>query len=300
MTLAELNQKFGIPDHLCFSAGAGGLLLAQVRNAVAQSDMALQGAHVVSFIPHGQAPLLWLSPLAQFGPGKAIRGGVPVCWPWFGAHASDASLPAHGFARTGVWEVLETRALPSGETFLRFGLPASLVPKAAWPHASSVQLEITVGTALRLVLVTHNTGQASFVLGEALHAYFHISDVASVRIDGLQGGEFLDKMADSARTRQHGPVLIERELDRVYLNTVADCLIEDPGLQRRIRIATQGAGATVVWNPWIDKATRMADLGPEGYRSMVCVETANVADNVVTVLPGEVHRMEAVYSLEPL
>lgn len=300
MTLTELNQKFTIPGHVAFKEIADGMIAAEVANSHAESRIVLQGAHLATWQPRGQEPVIWLSPLAKFVPGKSIRGGVPVCWPWFGPHAEDAKLPGHGYARTVMWEVLETRALPDGATFLRFGLVESDATRAQWQHPSSAQLEITVGAALKVELVTRNSGSAPFVLGEALHTYFHISDVAKMKITGLEGCDYLDKVGAAARRTQQGAVTIESEVDRVYLNTSGDCLIEDSGLKRRIRIASQNARSAVVWNPWVEKADKMGDFGPEGYRGMVCVETANAAENVVTVAPDAEHRLVAVYSVEPL
>lgn len=299
MTLADLNQRFAIHGHVEFKEGPGGLVVAEIANTHAESTIALQGAHVMTFQPRGQAPVIWLSRFAKFAPGKSIRGGVPVCWPWFGPHAADPKLPGHGYARTVMWEVLATAATADGETHIRFGLVEKEATRAQWPHPSTVRLEVTVGAALRVELVTRNSGGASFELGEALHTYFHISDVAKMAIRGLEGCEFLDKVDNFARKTQQGAVTIGGEVDRVYLNTEADCLIEDSGLKRRIRIASQGARSVVVWNPWVEKADKMGDFGPEGHRGMVCVETANALDNVVTVAPGAEHRMVAVYSVEP-
>lgn len=300
MSISDLNQKFAIPGHVSFKEGPGGLTVAEVANSLAESTIALQGAHIMTFTPRGQEPVVWLSKFAKFAPGKSIRGGVPICWPWFGPHATDATLPGHGFARTVMWEVLETGTVPDGATFLRFGLIENDVTRAQWPHASTVQLEVTVGAALRVELVTRNTGKEPFVLGEALHTYFHISDVAKMKITGLEGCDYLDKVGPTTRRTQQGAIVIESEVDRVYLNTSADCLIEDSGLKRRIRVAGQNARSVVVWNPWVEKADKMGDFGPEGHRGMVCVETANAVENVVTVKPGEEHRLVAVYSAEAM
>ncbi len=277
MTIADLNQRFAIPGQVTFKEGPGGLVVAEVANSLAESTIALQGAHVMTFQPRGQEPVIWLSKFAKFAPGKSIRGGVPICWPWFGPHATDAALPGHGFARTVMWQVLETKALADGASFLRFGLVENDATRAQWPHASSAELEVTVGAALKVELVTRNSGNAPFVLGEALHTYFHISDVAKMKIAGLDGCDYLDKVGPTTRKTQHGAIVIESEVDRVYLDTSADLLIEDSGLKRRIRIASQSARSAVVWNPWIDKAKQMEDFGDDEYQRMVCVETGNIA-----------------------
>lgn len=299
-TLNSLNQQFGIAGHLQFIEVDGGLTFAEINNAHATASIALQGAHIATFQPKGEEPIIWLSKLAKFIPGKSIRGGVPVCWPWFGPHATDSKLPGHGYARTVMWEVQETKALTDGSTFIRFGLIENETTKAQWPHASTVQLEATVGKALKVELITKNTGSATFQLGEALHTYFHISDVGNMTIRGLEGCEYIDKVGETTRRTQQGGIVIESEVDRVYVNTTADCIIEDKGLKRAIRIAKSGSKSAVVWNPWTEKADKMGDFGPQGHRGMVCVESGNAFDNIVTVQAGETHRLVAVYSSEKL
>jgi len=300
MTLNELNQRHAIGNHVQFKEIAEGMIVAEVANQHALANIALQGAHVATFQPRGEEPVIWLSPKAKFAPGKSIRGGVPICWPWFGPHKNDSKLPGHGYARTVPWDVLETKALPDGSTFLRFGLVESDATRAQWPHPSTVQLEVTVGKALRVELVTTNTGKTAFELGEALHTYFQISDVAQMTIRGLENCEYLDKVQDFARFTQKDGIVTESEVDRVYVNTPVDCVIEDKGLKRAIRIAKQGSLSTVVWNPWTEKAEKMGDFGPQLHRDMVCVESGNALENVVTLAPGETHKLVAVYSVEKL
>ncbi len=300
MTLTELNQRFAISNHVQFKEIAEGMIIAEVSNQHANSNIAVQGAHIATWQPRGQEPVIWLSPLAKFAQGKSIRGGVPICWPWFGPHASDSKLSGHGYARTVPWEVLETKALSDGATFLRFGLIETEATRAQWPNSSPAQLEVTVGKKLRVELVTQNAGKEAFVLGEALHTYFQISDVAKMTIRGLEGCDYLDKVGEPARRTQQDGIVIESEVDRVYVDTDKDCVIEDKGLKRAIRIAKTGSRSTVVWNPWTEKANKMGDFGDHGYRGMVCVESANAFDNLVTVKPGETHRLTVEYSVEAL
>ena len=299
--ISALNQRFAIAGQLEFALDAGGLVVARIANAHAQATIALQGAHVMTFQPNGAQPVIWLSPAAKLVPGKSIRGGVPVCWPWFGAHATDSGFPAHGFARTVPWQVAASAALPDGSTRIAFELPQSSIPSAQWPHACHVRNIVTVGRTLAVELVTENTGNTAFEIGEALHTYFAISDVDKVRITGLEGCTYLDKVGDWQRRTQAGDVTIASEVDRLYVNTETDCLIEDRGLQRRIRIAKSGSRSTVVWNPWIEKAAKMGDFGSDtGYRGMLCVESANAAENVVSVAPGATHTLRVEYSIEAM
>ena len=295
-----LNQKHAIENHVQLREIADGMIIAEVANQHALANIALQGAHVATFQPRGEEPVIWLSPLAKFAPGKSIRGGVPICWPWFGPHQTDSKLPGHGFARTVPWELLDTKALEDGSTFLRFGLIENDTTRAQWPHPSTAQLEVTVGKALRVELVTANTGSAPFELGEALHTYLQISDVGNMTIRGLEGCEYIDKVGATTRRTQQDGIVIESEVDRVYVNTAADCVIEDKGLKRAIRIHREGSRSTVVWNPWTEKAEKMGDFGPKLHRDMVCVESGNAMENAVTVAPGETHRLVAMYSVEKL
>jgi glucose-6-phosphate 1-epimerase len=301
MLITELNQRYAIANHIQFKEGEGGLAMAEIANQHATARVALQGAHLMNWQPRGQEPVIWLSKFAKFAPGKSIRGGVPICWPWFGPHASDSKFPGHGFARTVMWEVLETKEMEDGATYMRLGLIESDATRAQWPHPCSAQVELSVGKTLRMELVTRNTGTQAFTLGEALHTYFHISDVAQMTIRGLDGCDYMDKAGGaSERKTQQGGIVIESEVDRVYMDTAADCIIEDRGLKRSIRIAKQGSHSTVVWNPWKEKADKMGDFCPEGYRGMTCVESANALDNVVTVKPGATHHLVALYSVEAL
>ncbi len=298
--LSALNARHGIAGQLVFKEVPGGLTVAEVTNPQATATIALQGAHVMTFAPRGHKPVIWLSRAAKLAPGKSIRGGVPVCWPWFGPHATEPTFPGHGFARTVLWEVIEASALSDGGTRLVFRLVPTDATRAQWPQVTPVECHITVGRALDIELVTRNQEAGPITIGDALHTYFEVSDIRQVMIDGLDGCPYLDKMDGGQRKQQTGAVTIGAEVDRIYLDSTADCLINDPGWQRRIRIAKRGSRSTVVWNPWIEKAAKMGDFGDNGYLNMVCVESANAADDVVTIAPGGEHRLAVRYSVEPV
>jgi glucose-6-phosphate 1-epimerase len=298
--IAALEQRFGIAGEVSFAEGPHGMPVADVSNAQAMGCIALQGAQLLSWAPHSQELVIWLSPLAKFGPGKAVRGGVPVCWPWFGPHAGEPSFPAHGFARTAPWEAVEAEALEDGSDRLGFRLIRDEASFGLWPHSTPVEIRYTLGAALEIELRTCNQTPNPITLGEALHTYFNVGDVRRIKIEGLDGCEYLDKVDGGQRRRQSGPVAINGETDRVYLDTTADCVIEDPGLGRRIRIEKLGSRSTVVWNPWEEKARKMGDIPEDGYLGMVCVESANAGENAVTLAPGEEHRLWARYSVEAL
>lgn len=301
MDLDTLNQRHAIADQIRFIEGPGGLPFAEIDNALGTAYLCLQGAHVTTWRPKDQdEPVIWLSDHARFAPGKSIRGGVPVCWPWFGPHASEPGFPAHGFARTLMWTVTGSEAMADGATRITLTLPDSEQTRAQWPHASRVQLTVTVGASLELALTTHNLGNAPLQLGEALHTYFQISDIGAVRVTGLDGRVHVDKVDGGARKTQTGAVTFDGEVDRVYLDTEDTCVIEDPGLGRRIVVAKRDSRATVLWTPWRDKADKMGDFGADGWRRMVCVESANALDNIVTLAPGAQHTLWVRYHAEAL
>ncbi len=296
----QLNSKFGIKDQVVFKAGAGGLTMVEVRNAKASATIALQGAHLLSWAPKGQQPVIWLSTAAKFAPGKSVRGGIPICWPWFGPHESEGSYPAHGYARTVEWDVVSTEALANGATRLLFRFAGNEATAKMWPHATPCDYQITVGTALELELITRNQGSTPVTIGQALHTYFAISDIREVDVDGLNGCPYLDKVDGLKRKQQSGTVTFTGETDRIYLDSTADCIIEDSAMERRICISKRNSASTIVWNPWNEKAEQMGDLGERSYLGMVCVESANAADDVVTIPAGGEHRLYVRYDLEPL
>ena len=294
----ELNRRFGIANALRFEELPDGLTVARVKTAFAEATIALQGAHVMSYQPTGHAPLIWLSKFAKFVPGKSVRGGVPVCWPWFGPHESNPQFPGHGFARTSPWQLVAAKAQPDGRIRLEFEIVDTEVSRAQWQHASKVRNIVTVGQELEVELATTNAGIAPFKLSQALHTYFEVGDIRKATVAGLEGCDYLDKVGGgSVKKRQHGPVTFTEETDRIYLGTRGCCGILDPVLDRTILITSTGSRSTVVWNPWIAKAEKMGDFGPDGHLNMVCVETANADADAIVLRAGETHRLTAQYRI---
>jgi len=296
-----LNARFAIPEQLSFREDASGLTVAEISNPQATASLCLQGAHLMTWQPKNQStPVIWLSRDARLAPGKSIRGGVPVCWPWFGAHASEPGFPAHGYARTAPWQVVESGIEPNGATRLTLRLIENEKTRAQWPHDSRLGLTVIVGETMRMELVTENTGESGFAISEALHAYFQIGDIGAVHVTGLDGCYYWDKVGGSTLKKQDGTIRFADETDRVYLNTATECVIEDNKLKRRTRITKSGSLSTVVWTPWTEKANRMGDLGqPDGWREMVCVESANAIENIVQIAAGTRHTLIVEYCAEP-
>ena len=298
MDLETLNERFALPGRLEFVAGPGGMPHARMQAGRYGCEVALHGGHVVQYGAAGEPPILWVSRQAVYAPGKAIRGGIPVCWPWFGPHPSDPAKPAHGFARTRPWQ-----AIGSGETgdgvWLRLGLQSDETTLALWPHQFQLELTITVGPQLDLALTAHNPGDAPFSFGGALHSYFTVADVTQASVEGLEGARYIDQLTGEER-RQEGPVTVADEVDRVYFDPGPSCAIRDPLLGRRITVTKAGSGTTVVWNPWREKAARLADFADDEYPGMLCVETALALGDRVTLAPGASHTLRATIAAEPL
>ncbi len=298
--IESLNRRFGIANHVQFSAGPGGLTLVTLNNSHAQATLVLEGGQVLTYEPAEQPPVLWLSPQARYEAGKSVRGGIPVCWPWFGPHASDASKPAHGFARNSPWRVSETQALNDGATRVVLELNASESMRSLWPHPGQAQLHVSVGSHLVVELVTVNSSSDPIPVTEALHTYLNVSDIENIEVNGLAGTRYIDKVQNVEGAVQNGAIRFAGETDRVYLATEAVCEVLDPQLGRKITVSKKGSRSTVVWNPWIEKGKKLGDLGDNGYRNMVCVETANALDDVVIVAPHSSHTMTTILASEPI
>lgn len=298
MDATELNGRLAIPGRLEFVGGPGGAPHARMRAGASAAALTLHGGHVLSYGRDGAPPVLWLSREAVFAPGKAIRGGVPVCWPWFGPHPDDPGKPAHGFVRTRPWAALASGR--AGEAvWLRLGIGDDAETLALWPHPFALELTVTLGDSLDLALTMRNTGAAPLTCGGALHSYFGVGAVTQARIIGLEGASYLDQLT-GREERQAGPVTVGAEVDRVYRDPGPACAIEDPALGRRITVTKAGSGTTVVWNPWVEKSRRLADFADDEYPGMLCVETALARDDRVTLAPGAAHTLRATIAVAPL
>jgi D-hexose-6-phosphate mutarotase len=290
-------SRFSIPGVLRFEAGEGGLTRAAITTPHADAHVYLHGAHVTHYHPHAQAPLLFMSHKSAFAAGKPIRGGVPICFPWFGPKKDDASAPAHGFARLKEWSVESSAKADDGSAQLVLSLSSDDATRKAWPLDFRCRLTVVVGPELRMALEVQNTGSQAFTFEEALHSYFSVVDIRQVRVEGLEATEYLDKAGGQTVTRRNQgaqPITFTGETDRVYLSTKATCVAHDVAGARNISVAKSGSDATVVWNPWIAKAKAMADFGDDEWPNMLCIETANVAELAVNLDAGKSHTMSAV------
>ena len=279
----EQFQRHEIPGRVAISSGNGGLPKVVVSTHTSTAEIYLHGAHVTGFQKNGEPPLLFMSAKSLFAPDKAIRGGVPICFPWFGPREG---LPAHGFARVTAWELVETTALPDGGVNLRFRLPENAGGANAF--RGKAEFIVTVNEQLTMELQVTNTATEPLNFEECLHTYFSVGDINDVAIAGLKGMTYLDKTENTARKLETADAIkIIAETDRVYLDTASTVEIHDVKLQRIIRVMKTNSASTVVWNPWVAKAKAMADFGDEEFHQMVCVEAGNVGQNQITLAPGK-------------
>ncbi|NND99715.1 MAG: D-hexose-6-phosphate mutarotase [Pirellulaceae bacterium] len=295
MNADVLNEEHGIENQLRFVAGNGGLTKAVIENRHATADIYLFGAHVTRFRPINGDDVIWLSPTAVFDGVKAIRGGIPICWPWFGPHPTDDSMPAHGLARTSHWHVLSTNATADGATTLSLGLESNAHTQILFPFQFQLRLDVTISKKLSIELSITNTDSQPFDSGAALHTYYQISDVKDVQCSGLENVDYIDKVDGMKIKSDQGPVRITAEEDRVYVNTADTVMIKTAA--RTLRVAKEGSRSTILWNPWIDKARSISDMPNDGYQTMICIETANAASDVRQIAAGDTHRIGQTTSL---
>jgi glucose-6-phosphate 1-epimerase len=313
--VAELKEKFAIPGVLAFEKTASGLVAVRVTTPAAEATIYLHGAHLTHWKPAGEAPAIFLSQRAEFAAGKPIRGGVPVIFPWFGERHDGKTGPMHGFARISEWE-LAFAAMTGDELHLAFTLAPDEQSRALGFDHFRLSYRVTIGRTLTLQLtVANDSGSggvreasdetkaigAPLVFEEALHTYYAVTDAQRVSIDGLGGATYLDKVDGMKRKVQPaGALKLEGRIDRPYLNTEATCVLHDEAGGRRIVVAKKGSASTVVWNPWKDLTPTMADMEPDAWLHMTCIETANVGEDALTLAPGETHSMRAHISIEKI
>lgn len=287
MNINKLNQKYAMGELITFKVGQGGLPVAVINNEFAQAEVSIYGAHVLKYQPNGQKDLLWMSPQSIYEVGKPIRGGIPLCFPWFGPHILDSTKPQHGFARLLTWEIISTTVFFEEKTQLVLGLESNDRTKELWPYDFKAQLKVDVGEKLEVTLSYTNMGAQSFICSDALHTYFNVSDIATVKIAGLQGVTYYKGFEKEATGKQAEPYLqIKQEENRRYIKHSGECIIDDAGLNRKIYVSKKGSNVTVVWNPW-ENARNIPDMPDDGYKTMICVEAVNAYEDVATVDPGK-------------
>jgi glucose-6-phosphate 1-epimerase len=290
---AKSNRRFEIPGTAQVVEGNGGLPKVRIASPEVIGEMYLHGAHVTSWKPAGGEEVLFLSSQSRWEDGRAIRGGVPICFPWFGDNSDKPNAPAHGFVRTKAWQ-LESIAQVGGAVTVSMFTESNENTEKWWPADFRLVHRATFGSELSLELVVTNTGVGPLRFEEALHTYLRVGDIEKARVRGLDSVHYFDKTDSNRKKMQHGEIVILSETDRVYMNTQHVIELEDPTLHRRTRVTKENSLTTVVWNPWVQKARTLSDLGDNEWRQMICIESSNVSDFTVDLASGQQHTMKAI------
>ena len=260
-----------------------------------------QGAQILSYQEDDQPPLIWLSEQATYKRGQGVRGGVPVCWPWFGGlqrnpqtvqamHLQPADAPAHGLVRNLDWQLQGIDSRDDGVQ-IEFVYNSAAQPLTDWPHAAELRLSIRLDERLHIQLNSRNLGDTPLAISQALHSYFAVSDIRNVAVEGLHGCRYIETLEDWQQRQQDGLLQFSGETDRIYLDTPAQLSILDRTWQRRIQLHSSGSNSAVLWNPWIDKAQRLSQFAADAWTGMLCIEHANVLDDIRVLAPGEQHQL---------
>ncbi len=265
----------------------------EISNTSAHAKIALQGAHLFHYARIGEEPLLWLSKKTFFKIGKAIRGGVPVCWPWFGKYPTNDKLPQHGFARNSMWELKESREIDEGTSEVILQLQPSAVSLQLWPYKFELFLSFTIGRTITMALTTRNSDTQTFQITSALHSYFAVENIGNVYVEGLANNTYYDKVIEQEQTQQ-GNVTISKEVDRIYHKVDYPLTLHDKA--RRINVNATGSFSSIIWNPWKEKCISMDDMEDDGYKTMLCIEAANAPGDAIKLAPGEEHTLTVVIS----
>ena len=290
--MSTTNERIQLGDLVCW----------RIQHAGAELLVSEQGAQILRYQPAKGEPLIWLSDAAAYERGKSVRGGVPVCWPWFGdlqrnpeairaAYTRPEQAPAHGLVRDRDWQLIGLNTEEDGVT-LSFAFDSAAQPIAEWPHAAELQLDIHLGERLKLSLTTRNLGDGELPISQALHSYFAVSDIRKVQIEGLDACRYVDTLQDWKKVRQKGAVTFSGETDRIYLDTPQQLSIVDPAWKRRIVMRSAGSASAVVWNPWIAKAKRLSQFADDAWQGMLCIEHANVLEDSLILAPGAEYRLD--------
>lgn len=273
--------------------GEGGMPKVHITTPEVVGDMYLHGAHITSWKPSGAGEMLFLSSRSRWEHGHAIRGGVPICFPWFGGKSDDPTAPAHGFVRTKAWRLDSISQVGRAVSVTMF-TESDAGTKTWWPADFRVVYRATFARELSLELLVSNTGRTTFRFEEALHAYHRVGNVQEMRLRGLDRVQYFDKTDSNRRKTQSGEIVISSETDRVYLDTTDPLELDDPVMHRATNVRKENSRTTVVWNPWVHKARALSDLGDDEWTQMICIESSNVSDFAVDLAPGQQHAMKAL------
>ncbi len=293
----ELDEKYSIEGEVGFAELENDLVYVTVSNKYADADICLYGAHVTSFRPQNQMDILWMSPESSFEVGKPIRGGIPVCFPWFGPHKTDPEKPQHGFGRLMYWDVVSTETNAIGETVIKLQLCSSAETKLYWEYDFCAEMTFVVGRTLTSTLKVTNTSSEPFEYSCALHSYFGLSAIDNISLEGLKGITYLNQLSGEFDIQDEELLTIDKATTRHYMKTESQVVIHDPIFHRKINVAKSGSQVTTVWNPWDETCAQISDLPDDAYETFICVEATNAFDYPIHLKAGESFETSAFIGL---
>jgi glucose-6-phosphate 1-epimerase len=300
-TINALYQQYGQLSGITIEC-QNELVAIGIKNKAAVAEVFLQGAQVTRYQRIGEPPVLFLSEDCDYRTGTALRGGIPICWPWFGEldknpdavkqvvpDSAAQRAPVHGFVRNKPWHVHSITTPNDALTVIELGITTGS-DEPFWPYATSLVYRIEIGTSIKTCLFITNTSEHSVTFSNALHSYFTVNDISDVRIKGFNQTEYIDALDDWTLKVQEGDITFSQECDRIYARGCTPVEIHENS--RAIHISSEGSHSSVVWNPWIEKSQRLSHYKDDDYKTMVCVETANVMNDCITLAPQQTHTLQ--------
>jgi glucose-6-phosphate 1-epimerase len=298
-TLAALNTQHAIPGIAQITEPYPGMPAARITTNSCAATMHIHGAHVTSWRPAGSDEIIFVSSKARYVDGQAIRGGIPICFPWFRGKSDDPKAPAHGFVRTKSWN-LQSIKTQGADVAVTMSTSSDAATKKWWPHEFRAELRVTFGRNLKLEFSVENAGTNECHYEEALHTYYLVGDIASARVQGLDGASYLDNTDGNREKKQLGEVSVGKTTDNAYVNNESALGVMDPVLKRRMHIRKENSRTAVIWNPWKEAAEKMSDMGADEWKKMLCVEGANILGNAIKLIAGENHTTTVTMSVQKI
>ncbi|MCK5944315.1 MAG: cysteine-rich CWC family protein [Planctomycetes bacterium] len=282
-----------LPAGVTRTTDPGGRDAFELVRGAHRALVSTTGAQVLSWHVDGE-DVLWTAGEPAFEPGKPVRGGIPVVFPWFGDHPDDPDKPAHGFARSQTWQLVG-----AAEAAVSLALRDGDASRALWPQPFSLELDVALAETgeLRIAMRVHNPGRAPMTFEQALHTYFAVGDVHEASVHGLEGVPVTEHAREPEGDWDRGaPLRFRAETDRVFQQVPDEIRLRAPALSREVTLRTTDARSAIVWTPWPDKAARLSQMGADDWQTFCCIESANCKENAVTLDPGASHELVLVMS----
>jgi len=297
---SEISLEFNVPGvTIDYQNEEKTIELIEMENAFGKVKVSALGASVVSYVPVNGCEMIWVSESAIWDGTKPVRGGVPVCWPWFGQSVNEG-WPAHGFVRNAVWQIDEIYENSAGEHVLIMSIESDEMTLDTFPYEFLLELKVVLGEKLQISLITTNTGSEAFEFTEALHTYFAVGNANAIEVSGLEGSTHSDKLTDLPDQFLSAPLVVYPPMDSVFLNHSGEARIQDAGNHRQIVIEKENSASSIVWNPGFENSQPFVDMKNDAWPNMLCVESGNVLENAVTIQASEQHALTVLLSQQPI